>query len=109
MRYLLNVTFLVAPIGLKELGIQTFSVAMIYSVMINLFTTWLQLNAERRFRDGNPRISSIRELTEHCYSNPINLVYLALKIISCITFLIVFNIYLGNETDQILCHTMKSY
>lgn len=41
MRYLLNVTFLVAPIGLKELGIQTFSVAMIYSVMIMAFTTWI--------------------------------------------------------------------
>lgn len=56
MRYLLNVTFLVAPIGLKELGIQTFSMAMIYSVMIMVFTAWIQVNAERRFRDGNPRI-----------------------------------------------------
>lgn len=109
MRYLLNVTFLVAPIGLKELGIQTFSVSMIYSVMINLFTVWLQVNSERRFRDGNPRISSISELTKHCYSNPVNFVYLLFKCISSITFLVVFNIYLGNEIDQILCHSIKSY
>lgn len=109
MRYLLNVTFLVSPIGLKELGIQTFSVSMIYSVMIMIFTTWIQVNAERRFRDGNPRIYSVRDLTMHCYSNPINLVYLVFRILSCATFLVVFNIYLGNETDQILCHSMKSY
>ena len=109
MRYLLNVTFLIAPIGLKELGIQTFSASIIYAVMINLFTVWLQVNAERRFRDGNPRICSISELTMHCYSNPVNFVYLLFKSISCLTFLVVFNIYLGTETDQILCHAFKSY
>jgi hypothetical protein len=106
MRYLLNVTFLIAPIGLKELGIQTFSASIIYAVMINLFTVWLQVNAERRFRDGNPRICSISELTMHCYSNPVNFVYLLFKSISCLTFLVVFNIYLGEIFLRLQIYTL---
>jgi hypothetical protein len=72
MRYLLSVTFLVAPVGLKELGIQTFSMAVLYTILISIFTVWLQLNSERRFRDGNQRISSLKELTHHCFGESIN-------------------------------------
>ena len=72
MRYFLSVTFLVALVALKELGIQTFSMALLYAVSISIFTVWLQLNAERRFRDGNAKINSLQDLTHHCFGENIN-------------------------------------
>lgn len=48
MRHFMGITFLVVPIGLKEIGIHSYAVAIIYTMIVYIFTIWMQLRAEKR-------------------------------------------------------------
>ena len=49
------------------------------------------------------------DLTYLCFNDAITSFYYLLRVLSIMAFLVSFNMYLGNETDQILCQSVRTY
>jgi amino acid permease len=106
MRHLIGISFFLVPIGLKDIGIQSFGVAIIYTVLIYIFTIWMQLRTERRLGEY---ARGIEDLLTLVFGDSVITLYHIIRIMSCLMFIVVFIMYLGTETDVILCQTVRGF
>ena len=106
MRHFMGISFLVVPIGLKEIGIHSFAIAIIYTMLVYIFTIWMQIRAAKRLGQF---ARGIEDLLTLVFGDSIISLYHIIRVMSCIMFITVFNMYLGSETDQILCQTLRGF
>jgi len=102
-------TILLMPIGLKELGLGGYMLAIVFIFFINMYSIWLQSKSERWFISETTPINSLGALVNSCFNKNVYSLYSLVRMLSSAVFLIAFNMYLGAETDQILCSTVKNY
>jgi len=70
---------------------------------------WLQSKTERRFKNEFVTVGSMDHLVALCFGDGVIGFYHLIKVLSGITFIVTFNMFLGYETDQMLCHYINGY
>lgn len=74
--------------------------------MLYIFTIWLQIKAEKRL---GQYARGVEDMLKMVFGDGVITLYHGVRVMSSLMFLVVFNMYLGSETDQILCQTVRSY
>ena len=106
LSHMFGFTFLLAPFAFKTIGMLYFGIGLLLSLLINYYSVWLMNKTERRFSSDYVQINSLFELTWNCYGNSVIAFQEFVKFASLIIWLVSFNIYLGTESEEILCKTM---
>ena len=103
-----SMTLLLVPVGVKALGVEGYVIGLVYAVIINVFTVWLLSKSERRFKNENIVISSTDDIISLSFGDPVIILYQTVKSLNSLAFVIILNMYLGAETESILCQSVKA-
>lgn len=68
-RNLFGFSVLVAPMCIKEYGVELFAMGIGFTCIINIFASWLLSKAERRFRNEFFMITNLHDLTYLCFGD----------------------------------------
>lgn len=108
-RNLLGFSILVAPICIKDVGIDMFAMGLSFTALLNIFCLWLLSKAERRFRNEFFMITNLHDLTYLCFGDWVIVMQQLFRVVQCFALLVVINLYLSITTDHIMCETIKGY
>lgn len=84
-----------------------FTIGLIYSVSFNILAIWLLSKSERRFRRDHIAVSCTDDIVNLSFGDPIVVLYQVTKILCSFCMLVALNMFLGAQTQYILCQMVK--
>jgi len=98
---MVGITLLVIPQNFAMYGFYTGALGMVIVWALNSCSTYLIIKARNVFK--RQEITSVSDLAVACYGDKAKLPMDVFVIIIQFSFLFAYNIFLGDQLDQILC------
>jgi amino acid permease len=100
-----GIAMLGVPQGFSHAGIYGGLIGLLYIGTINIFCAWLLIKARNKFK--NKSIKNLSDLAMELYGERGRMITDLMNILTMAVFLVAYNIYLGEQSDQIVCKTLK--
>ena len=100
---LFGITFVILPFALKQVGLVNYGIGILVVGLLNLYNIWQMNRVEKKFNPEYVQIRTLHDLSYQCYGNHVLAFQETIRIIVITSVLICLNIYLGSESQQILC------
>ena len=101
----IGIAFLGVPEGFADAGIYGAIMALLWILIINIFTTYLLVKARNKFKHLD--IVNLSDLAVVCYGPTAKFWTDVLIVATQGSFLVAYNIYFGDQFDQLACKSLK--
>ena len=103
----LGIAFVSVPKAISQAGIYGSFVGAVYVVLVNVFGMYLIIKARNRFKRDDS-IVDICDLGAKLYGEWIRPIMTTILVLCNFTFLMAYTMYMGMQTDLIVCRTCKA-
>ena len=100
-----GITLLSASMSISIAGIYTSLIGFTYVLIVNMYTLWLTVKTRNRFK--HEKISDICDLSVKLYGEGARKYFNLVLIFSQAMFLMAYEVFLGDQLDQLMCTTWK--
>jgi len=104
LSHLFGFSIFILPIVLKQIGLINFSIGLVVSAILNLFMLWEMNKSERALGTYyDDKLESIYALIKQSFITKSVIFAQVLRLSVLSTIIISLNMYMGTESEQVLC------
>ena len=104
-KMLVGISYLSVSMSISIAGIYTAVIGFVYVLVVNAYTLWLTIKTRNRFK--HDKISDLCDLSVKLYGEGARKYFNVLLILCQALFLMAYEVFLGEQLDQLMCSTWK--